>query len=90
MQGETGNLGPHSLWVRGFGLTQDMRIWAGSFFLEPEDIKILGLGAIWNFSKFTGLPWFDMGHKGPVKSRSRYFGAEGPQTQMQIYQSINQ
>jgi len=38
----------------------------GSFFLEPEDIRSLGLEAIWNFSKVTGLPWFDMGHKGPV------------------------
>ena len=27
-----------------------------SFFLEPEDIKSLSLGAIWNFSKVTGLP----------------------------------
>ena len=38
----------------------------GSFFLEPEDIRSLGLGAIWNFSKVTGLPLFDVGHKGPV------------------------
>ena len=28
----------------------------GSFFLEPEDIRSLGLGAIWNHSKVTGLP----------------------------------
>jgi len=28
----------------------------GSFFLEPEDIKGISLGAIWNFSKATGLP----------------------------------
>ena len=28
----------------------------GSFFLELEDIKNLGLGAIWNFSKDTGVP----------------------------------
>jgi len=28
----------------------------GSFFLEPEDIKCISLGAIWNFSKATGLP----------------------------------
>jgi hypothetical protein len=25
-------------------------------FLEPEDIKSINLGAIWNFSKATGLP----------------------------------
>ena len=28
----------------------------GSFFLDPEDIKSLSLGAIWNLSKATGLP----------------------------------
>jgi len=28
----------------------------GFFFLGPEDIKCLSLGAIWNFSKGTGLP----------------------------------
>ena len=38
------------LWLRS-----DMRICA-HFFLEPEDIKSIILGAIWNFSKATGLP----------------------------------
>jgi len=38
----------------------------GSFFLEPGDIRCLGLGAICNYSKVAGLPRFDMGHKGPV------------------------
>jgi hypothetical protein len=28
----------------------------GSFFLELEDVKSISLGAIWNFSKATGLP----------------------------------
>jgi len=28
----------------------------GSFFLEPEDIKSISLGGIWNFNKVTGLP----------------------------------
>ena len=28
----------------------------GFFFLGPEDIKIISLGAIWNFSNVTGLP----------------------------------
>jgi len=28
----------------------------GSFFLEPEDIRSLDFGAIWNYSKVTGLP----------------------------------
>jgi hypothetical protein len=30
-------------------------MYLGSFFLEPEDIKSIGLGAIWNFGKATGL-----------------------------------
>ena len=31
-------------------------VYLGSFFLEPEDIWSLGLGAILNYSKATGLP----------------------------------
>ena len=27
----------------------------GSFFLDPDDIRELGMGAIWNFAKGTGL-----------------------------------
>jgi hypothetical protein len=27
----------------------------GSFFLDPEDIRVLGVGAIWNFVKGKGL-----------------------------------
>jgi len=27
----------------------------GSFFLDPEDIRKLNIGAIWNFGKGTGL-----------------------------------
>jgi len=27
----------------------------GSFFLDPEDIRVLGAGAVWNFVKGTGL-----------------------------------
>jgi hypothetical protein len=27
----------------------------GSFFLDPEDIRVLGMGASWNFAKGTGL-----------------------------------
>ena len=29
-----------------------------AFFLEPEDIRNISLGAIWNLSKAIGLPWF--------------------------------
>ena len=63
------------------------RMYLGSFFLEPEDIKSISLRAIWNFSKATGLPWFDMGHKGPVLVRPRCIRTVRPHTQMQ---SINQ
>jgi hypothetical protein len=31
-------------------------VYLGSFFLEPEDIKSIRLGAIWKFRKVTGLP----------------------------------
>jgi hypothetical protein len=37
----------------------------GSFFLDPEDINSINLGAIWIFSKGIGHPWIYMGHKGP-------------------------
>ena len=37
----------------------------GSFFLDPEDIRELGMEAIWNFAKGTGLVQ-NMGHTGPV------------------------
>jgi hypothetical protein len=35
------------------GTLKDM---LGLLFLEPEDIKNVSLGAIWNFGKVTGLP----------------------------------
>jgi len=41
-------------------------VYLGSFSLKPEDIKSISLGVIWNFSKASGLPWFDVGHKGSV------------------------
>jgi hypothetical protein len=30
-------------------------MYLGSFFLEPRDIQIINLGAIWGFLKATGL-----------------------------------
>jgi len=45
----------------------------GSLFLEPQDIQRISLGAIRDFSKATGLPWSNMGHKGPVQ-RPRFIG----------------
>jgi hypothetical protein len=41
-----------------------IRTYLGSFFLDPEDIKSLILGAIWNFSKGTGLLWPGRWHWG--------------------------
>jgi hypothetical protein len=32
-----------------------MHRYLGSFFLNPEDIRVLRVGAIWNFAKGTGL-----------------------------------
>jgi len=43
-------------------------VYLGSFLLEPEDIKGISLGAVWNFNKATGLPGSDMGHNGPVNN----------------------
>ena len=37
-------------------LTSHRHVYLGSLFLEPEDIRSISLGAIWNFSKETGLP----------------------------------
>jgi len=51
----------------------------GSFFLEPKDIRNLGLGAIWSYSKAAGLPCFDMGHKGPVIKGLGASGLGGPE-----------
>jgi len=31
-------------------------VYLGSFLFDTEDIKSLSLGAIWNFTKGTGLP----------------------------------
>jgi hypothetical protein len=31
-------------------------MYLGSFFLDPEDIKSISLGTIWNFSKVIELP----------------------------------
>ena len=33
-----------------------IHVYLGSFFLDPEDIKIWSLGVIWNFSKEQGFP----------------------------------
>jgi len=63
------------MWV--FGLTQTCI--TGLLFLEPKDIRSISLGAIWSFSKASGLPWLDMRHKGPAL-RLRWIGAVRSQT----------
>jgi len=42
--------------VRLPGLLRENKKYIWVPFLDPEAIKILSLGAIWNFSKGTGLP----------------------------------
>jgi hypothetical protein len=45
-----------------------IHVYLGSFFQDPEDVKSLNLGAIWDSGKGTGLPWTDIklwGMKGP-------------------------
>ena len=39
----------------GEGKKKKENAYLGSFFMEPEDNENLSLGAIWNFSKGTGL-----------------------------------
>jgi len=46
------------LWLRS-----DVHIWALFWIQRTLEYKS---GAIWNFSKVSGLPWIDMGHKGLV------------------------
>ena len=58
-------------------------IWVPS--LDPEDIKILSLGAIWNRGKGTGLSWADIrlwGTKGSY-IRPRCIGTVRARTQCQ-------
>ena len=37
-------------------LTSLRHVYLGSSFFDPEDIKSIILGTIWNFSKVTGFP----------------------------------
>jgi len=63
----------------------------GSFFLDdPEDIKSLSLGAIWNFIKGTWLTWTDISlwsTKG-LLLRPMCIGTVRARTQLLINQSI--
>jgi hypothetical protein len=55
----------------------------GSFFLDPEDIRVLGMEAIWNFAKGTGLlkPSTEYGAQTACQLRPRCIGPEGARTQ---------
>ena len=44
-------------WIRLMGLFKRKGKYIWVPFLDPEDIKILSLGAIWKFGKGTGLSW---------------------------------
>jgi len=46
--------------------------------LKPEDIKILSLGAIWNFDTGTGLSWADI----------RLWGTKGPSTRPRCIRTV--
>jgi len=55
---------------------------SGSFFMDPEDIRKLSIGAIWNCAKGTGAPLVqNVGHKGPVL-RPRCIGPRRAGTQI--------
>jgi len=65
-------------------------VYLGSFFLEPEDIRSFGLGAICNYSEVQGSHDLICDTKGPFKSRPRCIGAEAPnpnanQSNMECY-----
>jgi hypothetical protein len=72
------NLSPYSPWVwSSSGFTQTCI--SGFLFLDPEDIKSLCLGGIWNFSKGTGLPWTGM----------RLWGTKGMLIMAEVHQDCN-
>jgi hypothetical protein len=73
-------------WGEG-SCTRDFEIIFGLLFLDPENVRSLSLGAIWNFSKGLGFPmtWHQiMGQKEPVW-RSRCIGTKRAQTQLLLY-----
>jgi hypothetical protein len=65
------------MWVWSLGLTHT---YLGSFFLDPKDVRSIILGAVWNFSKGTGLPWLGqqiMGCQGPVQQAHMHWEQKG-------------
>jgi hypothetical protein len=55
----------------------------GLLFLESEDITDVSLGAIWNFGKVIGFPWFEIGQQRACQLRPRCIGAARTWTQLQ-------
>ena len=63
----------------------------GSCFLDPEEIRSLNLGTIWNFIEGTGLPW--LGHqfkryKLPVKKAYVHQDQKGSNPLTKLFHSI--
>jgi len=60
----------------------------GSFFLDPEDIRKLIIGAIWKFSKGTGLLLFS-DRTGGTEGLFQGLGASGPEGLEPKYHSFS-
>jgi hypothetical protein len=60
-----------------------MHAYLGSFFLDLEDIRVLGIGATWNFAKVTGvlLPSTEYGAQRACQLRPRCIRPERARTQ---------
>ena len=58
------------------------RTWAGTFSLEPEDIKSLGLGPSGTIVRLRGSHDSIWGTRGPSYSTPRCIGAERPRAQL--------
>ena len=54
-------------------------MYLGSFILEPEDIKSLGLEANWNFSKVRSSHDSIWGTEGPLNQGLGALGRKGPE-----------
>jgi hypothetical protein len=63
-------------------------VYLGCFSFESEDIKSIILGVIWSFSKVTGPPLTEMGHKGTVNYGVGASSLQSPRAHLQINQSI--
>ena len=60
----------------------------GSLFSDPGDVRSLSLGAIWSFSKGTGLPYLGHQFKGGQGACQKGLHALGLKVLKPIYYSI--